>query len=253
MIKINEAAKIAGVSVRTLHYYDKIGLLKPSQVAENGYRLYGETDFARLQQILFFKELEFPLEAIKAILDNPRFDRRKALEAQKELLTAKKSRLESIIVSVDKTLHAIEGGSTMSKQEMFEPFDMKKIEEHQRKYEQEVKERYGDSETYAQSRSRTAGYKEDDWRRIQGEVDVIYKRIADAMDGDAGSEEAQLAIDAWRQHITDHYYECTPEIFRGLGDMYVADQRFTDNIDKYRTGLAAFMRDAMHIYCDRLN
>ncbi|MUT65283.1 MerR family transcriptional regulator [Paenibacillus sp. NEAU-GSW1] len=252
MIKVNEAAKIAGVSVRTLHYYDKIGLLKPSQIGENGYRFYGEADFARLQQILFFKELDFSLEDIKAILDNPGFDRRSALESHMELLVEKKRRIERIIASVEQTIQSIRGGTTMSKQEMFEPFDMKKIEEHQKKYEQEVKEKYGGTKAYEESQRRTSGYTKEDWQRISEQVGAIYRRIAAAMPKGPADEEAQEAIGQWHKHITDSYYECTTEIFRGLGDMYVADSRFTANIDKYGEGLAAFMRDAMHIYCDRL-
>lgn len=251
-VKVNKAAKLAGVSVRTLHYYDKIGLLKPNSVGENGYRLYSEDDFIRLQQILFFKELDFSLEEIKHILDNPQFDRKSALVTHRRLLVEKQQRLKKIIESVDKTIQSIEGGKTMSKQEMFEPFDMRKIEEHQKQYEQEVKEKYGDSDAYKQSNRKTAGYKEEDWQRIQGEMIAIYRRIAAVMSKGAGDEEVQQAVGEWRQHITSYYYDCTPEIFRGLGDMYVSDPRFTSFIDKEQEGLSVFLREAMHEYCDRL-
>ncbi|MFX3636781.1 MAG: MerR family transcriptional regulator [Candidatus Pristimantibacillus sp.] len=251
-VKVNEAAKLAGVSVRTLHYYDKIGLLKPNAVGENGYRLYSEDDFIRLQQILFFKELDFSLEEIKNILDNPHFDRKSALITHRQLLVEKQQRLKKIIGSVDKTIQSIEGGTMMSKQEMFEPFDRQKIKEHQKRYEQEVKEKYGDSDAYKQSNRKTAGYKEKDWQQIQGEMIDIYRRIAAVMSKGAGDEEVQQAVGEWRQHITSHYYDCTPEIFRGLGDMYVSDPRFTSFIDKEQEGLVAFLREAMHEYCDRL-
>lgn len=253
MVKVNEAAKLAGVSVRTLHYYDRIGLLKPAQVGENGYRLYGEEDFIRLQQILFFKELDFSLEEIKNILDNPRFDRISALKTHKQLLVDKKRRLENIIQSVEQTIKSIEGGEAMSKQEMFEPFDMREIEEHRKKYEQETRDKYGATDAYEQSRRKTAGYKEEDWKRIQHQLEVIYKRMIAAMPGGPGCEEAQHAAADLRNHISSSYYDCTPEIFRGLGDMYVNDPRFTKNIDKYQEGLAEFLREAMHEYCDRLS
>ncbi|MGM0883793.1 MAG: MerR family transcriptional regulator [Bacillota bacterium] len=252
MYKINEVAKLAGISVRTLHHYDSIGLLKPAEVGDNSYRLYSDDDLARLQQILFFKELEFPLQEIRAILDNPSFDRRQALHTHKQLLEQKKHRLENILASVEQTLQSIEGGRAMSKQDMFEPFDMKKIEEHQKKYEQEVKEKYGHTDAYKQSAQRTAAYKEEDWKRIHAESEAIYRGIIGAMHKGPADEEVQKYVDQFRSHITSAYYDCTPEIFRGLGDLYVYDERFTKNIDKYQDGLAVFLRDAMHVYCDRL-
>ncbi len=252
MYKVKEVAELAGISVRTLHHYDNIGLLKPTHIGVNGYRLYSEEDLARLQQILFFKELAFSLQDIKGILDNPNFDRRKALYTQKQLLVEKKHRLERIIQSVEQTIQSIEGGTVMTKKEMFEPFDMKKIEEHQKKYEQEVKEKYGGTKAYEESMQKTASYKEDDWKRIQEKSENLYKRMIQAMHKGPEDAEVQQIVGEMRQHITDNFYECTPEMFRGLGDLYVNDPRFTKNIDKYQPGLAAFLRKAMHVYCDKL-
>jgi DNA-binding transcriptional MerR regulator len=252
MYKVKEVAELAGISVRTLHHYDNIGLLKPTHIGVNGYRLYSEEDLARLQQILFFKELDFSLQDIKGILDNPNFDRRKALYTQKQLLVEKKHRLERIIQSVEQTIQSIEGGTVMTKKEMFEPFDMKKIEEHQKKYEQEVKEKYGGTKAYEESMQKTASYKEDDWKRIQEKSENLYKRMIQAMHKGPEDAEVQQIVGEMRQHITDNFYECTPEMFRGLGDLYVNDPRFTKNIDKYQPGLAAFLRKAMHVYCDKL-
>jgi DNA-binding transcriptional MerR regulator len=252
MYKVKEVAKLAGISVRTLHHYDAIELLTPTNVGENGYRLYSEEDLARLQQILFFKELDFTLQEIKEILNNPDFDRKKALYTHKQLLEEKKHRLERIIQSVEKTIQSIEGGTVMTKKDMFEPFDMKKIEEHQKKYAKEVKEKYGGTKAYEESMQKTASYKEDDWRRIQEKGENIYKRVIETMHKGPADEEVQQLVGKFRQYITDNFYECTPEIFRGLGDLYVNDSRFTKNIDKYQPGLAAFLREAMHIYCDNL-
>lgn len=252
MYRVKEVAELAGISVRTLHHYDRIGLLKPTSVEANGYRLYSEEDLARLQQILFFKELDFSLLEIKEILDDPNFDRKQALFIHKQLLEEKMNRLKRIIQSVEQTLDSIEGGTEMAKKDMFEPFDMKKIEEHQKKYEQEVKEKYGGSKAYEESMKKTSSYKEEDWKRIQEKSEELYRRLIAAMSKGPADEEVQEIIGGFRQHITDNFYECTPEIFRGLGDLYVNDPRFTKNIDKYQPGLAEFMREAMHMYCDRL-
>ena len=141
--KVKEVGDLAGISVRALHHYDRIGLLKPEAVAPSGYRLYSDRDLQRLQQILFFKEIGFNLDEIREILDRPDFDRSRALRAHKELLAEKKRRLEEIIRTVDKTLSAMEGGCPMEKKEMFEGFDLAEIEKHQAKYADEVRRTYG--------------------------------------------------------------------------------------------------------------
>ncbi|MDF2726386.1 MAG: MerR family transcriptional regulator [Paenibacillus sp.] len=251
MYKVREVARLAGISVRALHHYDSIGLLKPAEIGDNGYRLYSEEDLSRLQQILFFKELDFALDDVKRIMDHPGFDRKQALLTHKQLLELRRQRLDKLIHSVDATIRSMEGGSTMSKESLFEPFDMKQIEEHQQKYAKETERLYGNTDAYKQSKQRTSRYTEDDWKRIKAEADGIYKRLVAAMPKGPADEETQSAIAAHRQHITDNYYTCTLEIYRGLGDMYVNDPRFTKNIDKYQEGLAEFFRQAIHLYCDR--
>ncbi len=250
--KVKEVADMAGVSVRTLHHYDQIGLLKPESVSPAGYRLYTEKDLERLQQILFFKELGFGLQEAKNILDNPGFDRKQALTAHRELLIKKKARLEKIIASVDETIKSIKGGIQMNNQEMFKVFDMSEIEKHQAKYAAETRQKYGDTDAYKESMQKAAKYTKDDWSRIMSKSNEIYQRIADSMEKGPSDPEVQEAVAQWRQHITDNFYNCTLEIFRGLGDLYVDDDRFTANIDKVKPGLAKFLREAMHIYCDNL-
>lgn len=251
MYKVKEVADLVGISVRTLHHYDQIGLLKPDTVTDNGYRLYSDTNLERLQQVLFFKEIGFSLEEVKEILDSPDFDRKQALQSHREILLKQRSRLEEIIRTVDKTIHSIEGGTEMEKREMFEGFDMRQIEEHKAKYAEEVRQKY-DKKTVEESERRTSSYTKDDWQNITKKSEDIYQRIISRMGFGPADPQVQEAVAAWRQHITDYFYECTPEIFRGLGDLYVEDERFTENIDKYKAGLARFMREAMHIYCDRL-
>jgi DNA-binding transcriptional MerR regulator len=248
--KIKEVADMVGVSVRTLHHYDQIGILKPESVTTAGYRLYTEGDLERLQQVLFFKELDFNLQEIKEILDNPNFDRKHALKTHRELLIEKKKRLDKIIKSVDKTIDFIEGGIDMNKKEMFQGFDMTEIEAHKEKYAEETKQKYGDSDAYKESMKKTSKYKKDDWARINENSERIYSKIVANMDKGIADPEVQKAVHELRQQITDNFYNCTIEIFRGLADLYVCDERFTANIDKHKEGLAKFLSEAMHYYCD---
>lgn len=249
-LKVKEVAGLVGVSVRTLHHYDQIGLLVPESVSPAGYRLYTDCNLERLQQILFFKEIGFNLHEIKEILDSPGFNRRSALYNHRELLLEKKHRIEEIIRTVEKTIDSMEGEIIMDKKDMFSGFDMSEIEKHQAQYAEETRQKYGNSDAYQESTKKTAKYTKEDWAKIMGEADRIYQNIATLMDKGAADPEVQKAVGEWRQHITDNFYNCTLEIFRGLGDMYVEDHRFTENIDKVKPGLAAFLREAMHVYCD---
>ncbi|RNA70523.1 MerR family transcriptional regulator [Alteribacter keqinensis] len=250
MYLIKEISGIAGVSVRTLHHYDHIGLLKPVEVKRNGYRYYNDESLERLQQILFFKELGFSLQKIKDILEGPGFDRKRALEQHKQVLMEKKKRLEKIIASVDQTVAAMEGEKGMSKKEMFEPFDTEEIEKHQKKYADETKAKYGHTDAYKESMKKTASYNKEDWAQIQTEWNEFYKKLASHMGKGPKDQEVQKLIGEYHQLINNHFYACPTEMFRGLGEMYVSDERFTKNIDKHGDGLAAFLKDAMGIYCD---
>lgn len=248
--KINEVAKIVGISVRTLHHYNNIGLLIPETVSESGYRFYGTNELIRLQQILFFKELDFTLTEIKEILDNSDFDREKALQSHKNLLLKKRNRIDQIIKTVEKTIMSIKGENKMATEEMFGGFDMKEIEEHKQKYADEVKQRWGNSQAYKESERKTKNYKKEDWARIKNEQEYIYKKFIDSMDKGFSSPDAQAAVKEWQQSITKNFYNCSNEILRGLGDMYVSDDRFTQNIDKYKPGLSLFLKNAFDYYCD---
>ncbi|WP_028593389.1 MerR family transcriptional regulator [Paenibacillus assamensis] len=251
MYKVKEVADLAGISVRTLHHYDSIGLLKPKKIEENGYRYYNDDDLERLQQILFFKELEVPLVEIQRIIDHPSFDRKHALVSHRSMMLQKKHRLERLIHTVEETLQSMKGAIAMTKEDMFEPFDMAEIEEHQKKYEQEVEEKYGHTDAYKESQEKTSTYTADDWKQIKHEWDSLYKQIAERMDKGPADEEVQALISEYRSLITANFYNCTLEIFRGLGDLYTSDPRFTKNIDKVKPGLSSFLQQAMHIYCDR--
>lgn len=242
MKKVSEVSKLAGISVRTLHYYDEIGLLVPKTM-ENGYRLYDHECLDTLQQILFFRELGFSLKEIKSILDNPNFDRDDALQKHKHLLELKRNRLDELIYLVDKSL---KGERNMS----FKEFDMTEIEEYKTKYEKETQERWGHSDAYKQSKKKTAKYKKEDWQRIMTESGKIFGKFAEYKDFDVSDPRVQEQVVNWKQYITKYFYECTDDILLGLSQMYVADERFTKNIDKYGEGVAEFMSNSIKYYCE---
>lgn len=248
MYMINEISKLTGVSIRRLHHYDEIGLLVPSKRTEANYRMYSEEDVERLYQILLFKELDFPLQEIKRLLDDEEFDNQKALTMQRELIVKKKNRLENIIESIDSRIVNF-GGQAMSKKD-FKAFNYEEIKKHEEKYKEEVKERYGKTSAYKESKEKTSKYSKGEWENIMGEAAEIYEGLAALMDENPSNEKVQELVGKWRSHISKNYYDCTLEIFRGLALMYVADERFTENIDKYGEGLAQFLSEAMNIYCD---
>ena len=248
MYKINEVSKLTGVSIRMLHHYDKIRLLEPSKRTDSNYRMYNDDDIARLYQILLFKELEFPLQEIKQILDDKDFNREEVLKAQRNLIFEKKQRLERILESIDDTIESL-GGNVKSK-DNFKAFGYEEVKKHQEKYKEETEKRYGKSDAYRESQGKTSKYSKNDWENIMQEAGAIYEELYKLMDKDPSDEKVQELIQKWRNHITTNFYNCTIEIFRGLALMYVGDERFTKNIDKYGEGLAKFMSDAMNIYCD---
>lgn len=242
MRAVNQVAKLAGISVRTLHYYDDIGLLEPTATTPAGYRQYSDNDLEKLWQIMFYKELDFPLEEIKRILGNPNYNKQDALKKHRQLLTQKKKRLEELIASIDKS---IEKGFDVN---MLKTFDMKDFEAHKKQYAEEAAQKYGDA--YIKSNEKTSKYSKEQWEIIMKEAQSIYEELADNMDKDVDSPIVQELIEKWRKHINQNYYECTLEIFKGLGEMYVADVRFTKNIDKTKVGLAAFIKKAIDYYCE---
>jgi len=241
-MKINDVAKLTGVTVRTLHYYDQIGILKPSGVTEAGYRIYDDKDLETLQQIMFFRELDFPLKGIGNIMTDPHYDKREALADHRELLLQKRRRIDGIIGLLDDTL---KGERIMS----FQEFDMTEIEENKRKYAAEVKERWGRTEAYKESAQKTASYDKEQWIAINNEADEIMQAFADARALSPSSSEAHALVERWQAHITKCYYTCTKEILAGLGQMYIGDKRFTENIDKHGAGTARFMAEAIAEYC----
>ncbi len=238
MKTVKEISKITGVSVRTLHYYDEVGLLKPASTTEAGYRLYGGEQLSRLQQILFLRELDFSLSDISELLNSPSYDRSTALAGHREILVKKRDRLSGLIALLDDIL---KGNDYMS----FSEFDMTEIEAAKQKYRKEARELWGKSAEYAQSEKKTAAYKKEDWQRIQGEMNDIFSRFAQRMGEAPSSPEVQALVAELQRHISQNYYECTDDILGGLGQMYIADERFAANIDRHGEGLAKFISEAI--------
>ncbi|MFD1363618.1 MerR family transcriptional regulator [Lentibacillus salinarum] len=244
-MKVKEVAELVGISVRTLHHYDDIGLLKPD-TTESGYRIYSQKDLESLQQILFFKQLGFPLKKIKAIINSPSFDREEAFQIQRKMLLEERARLDHMIATIDKTIQHMKGAIYMSDLEKFEGFDFSK-----NPYEQEARERWGD-EAVDESNNKINKMSNDEQKALGEEFDQIYRDLAAIRHQAPDSDEAQAGIKVWYDYL-NKIGNYSLEAFKGLGQMYVDDERFTKNIDKYGDGLAEFMRDAMAVYADRNN
>lgn len=245
-MKVKELAELVGISVRTLHHYDAIGLLTPDQVNEAGYRIYSAENVAQLQQILFFRELDFPLAHIKSIVNDPGFDRIQALEQHRERLLHKQRRLGVLLQTLDRTLLDAKGEIKMSDAEKFKGFDFS-----QNPYEDEARQRWGD-EVVDDSQARLATLqKAGKMEAFQAEMNALYTHLASLRQGDPASVEAQQAIARWYA-LLSQVGSYSPAAFKALGQMYVDDTRFTQNIDQFGDGLAVFMRDAMAIYAEVL-
>lgn len=239
MRTVKEVSELTGVSIRTLQYYDKIGLLSPAKRTQAGYRLYDDTALERLQQILLFRELEFTLDEIKDIISSPFFDRQKALGRQIELLTLKKERLESIIELAESIKY--KGESIMG----FNAFDTKKIEE----YSKRAKAEWGSTKEYSEYEEKAAGRTDDENAKIADGLMSIFREFGAIRGGDEGSEQARELVGKLQSYITDHYYKCGNDMLAGLGKMYTANEEFRANIDSEGgEGTAEFAAAAIEKY-----
>ncbi|WP_150265056.1 MerR family transcriptional regulator [Paenibacillus tepidiphilus] len=245
---VQKLGALAGVSTRTLRYYDEVGLLKPARKSSSGYRIYGQAEVNRLQQILFYRELGLSLEAIQEIVTSPSFDGARALRDHHDKLLQRREQLELLIVNVETTLAELEGRITMSNEEKFAGFKQKLIDDNEQKYGEEVRSKYGD-EAAEKSNAKLKNMTEEqyaDIQRIEGEMFTALEQAMEA--GDSASELAQKAADLHRQWLTFYWDTYTKEAHAGVAQMYVDDERFTAYYDKRRPGLAEFLRDAVHVY-----
>ena len=239
---VKAVAKVAGVSVRTLHHYDEIGLLKPASHSAAGYRLYDDKDLERLQQVLFFKELGFDLKEIKRILSDPYFDRERALTEHRTLLLERQERTRRLIQSVDRTLKAIQRGKPMDAK-MFDGFDSAP-------YEDEARQRWGNTPAWEESQRRVKGLTAADKAAMEEEARAIIEGLLARMGGDPADAEVQRLIARHHRMINDRFFTCPVDVYRQIGEGYVDDPRFTAYYDRFKQGLAAFKRDAIRVYCD---
>jgi DNA-binding transcriptional MerR regulator len=240
---IQKLANLAGVSVRTLRFYDQINLLKPNRDI-NGYRVYDDKEITKLQQILFFRELEFALEEIKKIVDSPKFDILQALNDQKKLVELEITKLEDLLKTINKTIQKTKGEIQMNDKELYGNLTKEEVEQ----YKKEVREKYGDFN------DKTENWSTKDFGKIAKQQGEMTQAIADLFKKglDISDKEVQYHI-AKHYEFTNVFFECSIEAYKNLGKLYIEDKRFTSFYDKYSIGLAQFMCDAIEYYCDNLN
>ncbi|MEH1097800.1 MerR family transcriptional regulator [Micromonospora sp. CPCC 205561] len=241
---VGQVAKAAGVTVRTLHHYDEIGLLSPGGRSGTGYRRYDDADLQRLQHIRYYRELGFPLEQIAAILDDPAGDPAAHLRRQHELLTARIRRLQEMVAAIEFAMEASRLNIPLTPQERFEVFGDFDPEAHA----EEAERRWGGSEAYRESNRRVSRYTREDWLRNKAENEDWGRRFVEVVAAGA-PPESQAAMDLAEEHrqlISRWFYECSYEIHTGLADMYLADERFAAYFERIRPGSAAYLRDAIH-------
>jgi DNA-binding transcriptional MerR regulator len=242
---IKKIASLAGVTTRTLRYYDEIGLLKPANTGENGYRYYDRENLLRLQQILFFRELDVPLDEISLIMSQPDFNLLGALEKQHSALSKQASRLKKLMNTLDNTILIIKGESEMKENNLFEGFD-------ETKYEDEARQRWGHTTQYAESQRKWASYSKDQKQAMKQEGSHFAERIVTSNpNAKTDDPNVQAAVSEYFAFINKYFYTCDVEFMRNLSDMWVQDPRFASNYERIREGGAMFAKEAVHIFCDR--
>ena len=245
---VQKLGLLAGVSTRTLRYYDEIDILKPARINSSGYRIYGQQEVDRLQQILFYRELGVSLEEIKEIITSPNYDADHALREHRAKLLEKRAQLDALIANVEMTLAEREGKSKMSDKQKFEGFKQTLIDENEKKYGEEIRAKYG-SDQIDKANARIKGMTEEQYAEVEQLGEDLLKTLAQAFaTGNPGSELAQKAADMHRQWLSFYWDHYSSEAHAGIAQMYVDDPRFTAYYDKEQPGLAEFLRDAVVIY-----
>ncbi|MBC2035031.1 MerR family transcriptional regulator [Listeria booriae] len=248
---VQKLAKLAGASTRTLRYYDEIGILKPARINSSGYRIYGQNEVDRLQQILFYREMNVGLDKIKAILEQPDFDETEALKTHRAQLLDKRKQLDELIRNVEKSIAHSERRITMTDQEKFEGFKQKMIDENEEKYGTEIREKYGDDKIN-KSNAKLKGMSEAEMERVNRLAETILVELAEAFEtGDPAGDKAQEVAAMHKEWLSTYWDTYSKEAHAGLAQMYVDDERFTAYYDKDQPGLAAFLRDAIVIFTSK--
>jgi DNA-binding transcriptional MerR regulator len=245
---VQKLGSLAGISTRTLRYYDEIGILKPARISSSGYRIYGQKEVDRLQQILFYRELGVSLDSIKEIVSAPSFDGANALMEHRERLLEKREQLDMLIANVDKTIALTEGRIKMSNKEKFEGFKQKMVDDNEKKYGKEIREKYG-KETVEKSNAKVKNMTQEQYDEVTALTTQVTETLAQAFaTGDPAGELAQKAADMHKKWLTYYWNEYSKEAHAGLAQMYVDDPRFTAYYDEKQPGTAEFLRDAILIY-----
>lgn len=247
---VGTVARLAGVTIRTLHHYGEIGLLTPSGRTSAGYRQYSDADLDRLSRILFYRELGFSLDDIATMLDDPAIDRSEHLRRQHRLLNERLARLQAMVTAVEREMHAMKSGINLTSEEKLEIFGAS----YNPEWEDESEARWGGTEAWDQSRPRTASYRKDDWKRFRAEGDEMHRHLTAGYQSALApdSEEAMDLAEAHRQWVSQSW-DCTPAMHRNLVDMYIADERFMKTYEEMATGLTHWLRDAVHANADRID
>ncbi len=245
---VQKLGNLTGISTRTLRYYDEIGILKPARINSSGYRIYGQIEVDRLQQILFYKELGISLENINEIVSSPSFDGAKALIEHRERLLDKRKQLDALIENVEKSIASTEGRLTMSDQEKFEGFKQNLIDDNEKKYGKEARGKYGD-EAVNNSNEKLLNMTQEQHEEVTRLASELEVKLAEAFKtGNPAGELAQKAADLHKKWLSFYWNQYSKEAHAGLAQMYVDDERFTAYYDKVQPGTAEFLRDAIHIY-----
>lgn len=248
-LTVGQVAALTGVTVKTLHHYDAVGLLRPSGRSPAGYRLYTTADLDRLQHVVVYRRLGFALDEIAAILDDPAADVAGHLRRQRAAVASRLAELTELVSALDRALEATMAGTQLTPEEQRELFG----ETFSDDYAREAEQRWGDTDAWRQSQSRTARYTKADWEQVKAEQDAVTAELAACLrDGEpADGPRAMAAAEAHRQHIHQRFYDVPYAMHRGLGQMYVDDERFARNYEDVEPGLAAYVRDAIEANADR--
>jgi DNA-binding transcriptional MerR regulator len=241
---VKKLSKLASVSIRTLHHYDEIDLLKPESRAESGYRYYGQKELLRLQQILFYRELDYPLKEIKRILDDPEFDLLKSLEFHKQELQKRTSRLSGLLITIDKTIVKLKNQEIMNDEEMYEGFTKSAVD----KMRKEAINTWGEQEVKA-AEQKVKAMGKDKWQEVQDEGDAICVRLTALFGNPVHGLAVQKEIANHYEHLCT-FYDVSEERYRGLGEMYVNDERFKAHYEKFGIGLASFLNSGIQVFCN---
>lgn len=247
---VQKLGQLAGISTRTLRYYDEIGILKPARINSSGYRIYGQSEVDRLQQILFFRELGVSLESIKQVITAPTFDGVKALLEHREKLLEKRKQLDTLILNVEKSIDVTEGRIMMSDKEKFDGFKQKLVDDNETKFGEEVREKYGE-EAVNRSNNKVKGMTPEEYEEVTRLGNEVLETLHTAFKtGNPAGELAQKAAELHRKWLRFYWDSYTKEAHAGIAQMYVDDERFTAYYDDEQPGTAAFLRDAILIYTD---